>query len=55
MSEKVIGILGGMGPEATIDLFYKIIKSTPAEKDQDHYCSSESEVIVWIGVSPVYI
>lgn len=36
MSEKVIGILGGMGPEATIDLFYKIIKSTPAEKDQDH-------------------
>ncbi len=36
MSEKIIGILGGMGPEATIDLFYKIIKSTPAEKDQDH-------------------
>lgn len=36
MSEKVIGILGGMGPEATIDLFYKIIKLTPAEKDQDH-------------------
>jgi len=36
MPEKVIGILGGMGPEATIDLFYKIIKFTPAEKDQDH-------------------
>lgn len=36
MSEKVIGILGGMGPEATIDLFYKIIKFTSAEKDQDH-------------------
>ncbi len=36
MPEKIIGILGGMGPEATIDLFYKIIKSTPAEKDQDH-------------------
>jgi len=36
MSEKIIGILGGMGPEATIDLFYKIIKFTPAEKDQDH-------------------
>ncbi|TFB08320.1 amino acid racemase [Candidatus Atribacteria bacterium MT.SAG.1] len=34
--EKVIGILGGMGPESTIDLFYKIIKSTPAGKDQDH-------------------
>ncbi|HDP37193.1 MAG TPA: amino acid racemase [Candidatus Atribacteria bacterium] len=36
MPEKIIGILGGMGPEATIDLFYKIIKSTPAEKDQEH-------------------
>jgi aspartate racemase len=36
MPEKVIGILGGMGPEATIDLFYKIIKFTPADKDQDH-------------------
>jgi len=36
MSGKIVGILGGMGPEATIDLFYKIIKLTPAEKDQDH-------------------
>ncbi len=31
-----IGVLGGMGPEATADLFSKIIKATPAEKDQDH-------------------
>jgi aspartate racemase len=36
MPEKIIGILGGMGPEATIDLFYKIIKFTPAAKDQEH-------------------
>ena len=36
MAEKVIGILGGMGPEATLDCFKKIIKNTPAEKDQDH-------------------
>jgi aspartate racemase len=36
MPEKIIGILGGMGPEATTDLFYKIIKLTPAEKDQEH-------------------
>lgn len=34
--KKTIGILGGMGPEATCDLFLKIIKSTPARKDQDH-------------------
>mgnify|MGYP003681902074 CR=1 FL=1 len=36
MKEKVIGILGGMGPEATVDLFRRIIRATPAEKDQDH-------------------
>ena len=34
--EKIIGILGGMGPEATADLFFRIIKSTPAKRDQDH-------------------
>jgi aspartate racemase len=33
---KIVGILGGMGPEATADLFLKIIKATPAKKDQDH-------------------
>jgi len=36
MNQKIIGILGGMGPEATLDLFHKIIKLTYAEKDQDH-------------------
>ncbi len=36
MSEKVIGILGGMGPEATLDCFSKIIQNTPASKDQEH-------------------
>jgi aspartate racemase len=33
---KIIGILGGMGPLATVDLFEKIVKSTPAARDQDH-------------------
>ena len=36
MKEKTIGILGGMGPEATVELFHMIIKATPAKKDQDH-------------------
>ncbi|MCW4014310.1 MAG: amino acid racemase [Candidatus Bathyarchaeota archaeon] len=36
MGEKTIGILGGMGPEATADLFMRIIRATPVEKDQDH-------------------
>jgi aspartate racemase len=34
--EKVIGILGGMGPLATAELFFRIIMATPAKKDQDH-------------------
>ncbi|MDR3244020.1 MAG: amino acid racemase, partial [Elusimicrobiota bacterium] len=33
---KTLGIIGGMGPQATADLFYKIIKLTPANKDQEH-------------------
>jgi len=36
MGEKIIGVLGGMGPEATLDCFRKIIRSTRAEKDQEH-------------------
>ena len=36
MNKKTIGILGGMGPEATLDCFAKIIKNTPAQRDQDH-------------------
>ena len=35
-TDKTIGILGGMGPEATVDLFGKIVRSTPARVDQDH-------------------
>jgi len=33
---RMIGILGGMGPEATLDLYRYIIELTPASKDQDH-------------------
>ncbi len=33
---KVIGIFGGMGPEATIDLFNRITQITEAGCDQDH-------------------
>lgn len=33
---KRIGIIGGMGPQATIDLYQKMINHTPADKDQDH-------------------
>ncbi len=33
---KIIGILGGMGPLATVDLFEKIVNLTPAQTDQEH-------------------
>ena len=36
MNKKTIGILGGMGPEATLDCFGKIIKNTPAKTDREH-------------------
>lgn len=32
----IIGILGGMGPQATIDFYQKILNLTPAHKDQEH-------------------
>ena len=35
-SRKVPGVLGGMGPEATVDFMAKVIALTPGDKDQDH-------------------
>lgn len=35
-SKKTIGILGGMGPEATVRLFKNIVSNTRAESDSDH-------------------
>src|SRR2546427_6618141 len=36
MADKVIGVLGGLGPWATLDFFEKILRLTPAKADQDH-------------------
>ena len=33
---KTVGVLGGMGPDATVDFMAKVIALTPAERDQDH-------------------
>ena len=33
---KTIGIIGGMGPLATVDLYRRIVLRTKAERDQDH-------------------
>ena len=32
----VLGVLGGMGPAATLDFLAKLQALTPAERDQDH-------------------
>lgn len=33
---KTVGVLGGMGPDATADFMSRVIRATPADKDQDH-------------------
>ncbi len=62
MADRIIGILGGMGPEATSDLYLRIIKLTPAKKDQDHirtiiYSNSKipdrTSAILGTGPSPL--
>lgn len=32
-----LGLLGGLGPAATVDLYDKIVKATPAKNDQEHF------------------
>ncbi len=39
---RTVGILGGMGPAATVDLMQKVIDATPAKRDQEHV-----PMIVW--------
>ena len=39
---KVLGVLGGMGPLATVDFLHKLIEETPAADDEDHI-----PVITW--------
>lgn len=42
MTTPVLGVIGGMGPEATADFYRKVIAATPARRDQDHL-----PVIIW--------
>jgi aspartate racemase len=39
---RLVGILGGMGPSATVDFYAKLVRATPAERDQDHL-----RVVIW--------
>ncbi|XAS70145.1 amino acid racemase [Micrococcaceae bacterium Sec5.1] len=38
----VVGILGGMGPAATADFYLKLVRATPATRDQEHL-----RVLIW--------
>lgn len=35
-TRRLLGVLGGMGPLATVDFLRKLIEETPARRDQDH-------------------
>ncbi|MFC2075868.1 aspartate/glutamate racemase family protein [candidate division KSB1 bacterium] len=59
---KRIGILGGVGPEATLELYREILRATPASSDQDHLpciiiinpqVPDRTEAILGKGPSPV--
>ncbi len=61
--KKVIGIIGGMGPLAGIDLYNKILNRTAAKSDQDHIhviidgntsIPDRTRAILHSGQSPVY-
>ena len=34
--DGLVGVLGGMGPLATIDFMHKVMAATDAQRDQDH-------------------
>lgn len=62
MNKKTIGVIGGMGPLATADLFTKIIRSTKAQADAGHIhiivdndpsIPDRTEFVLHGGVSPV--
>lgn len=35
-ADKVIGVIGGMGPAATVDFMVRVMAETPADTDQQH-------------------
>ena len=35
--KRKFGVVGGLGPLASADVFFKLVKSTPALSDADHF------------------
>jgi aspartate racemase len=36
LKDRLVGVIGGMGPDATIDFMSRVLQKTPADVDQDH-------------------
>ncbi len=36
MASKVVGVIGGMGPAATVEFLARLVRATPATRDEDH-------------------
>jgi aspartate racemase len=36
VGERIVGVIGGMGPRATMDFMSKVVRLTPARQDQNH-------------------
>jgi aspartate racemase len=59
--ELVVGVIGGLGPEATLDFFGKVLVHSKAKKDQDHIhliiennpkTPNRNDAIAGKGISP---
>ncbi|MFA6670735.1 MAG: amino acid racemase, partial [Bacillota bacterium] len=59
---KTLGVIGGMGPQATVDFFQKVLDNTKASRDQDHIhviidsnpkTPDRTEAILGVGESPL--
>jgi aspartate racemase len=57
-----VGVMGGLGPDATLDFFARILERTPASRDQDHLhllidnnpqVPNRNEAVAGTGLSPV--
>jgi aspartate racemase len=35
-TDKLVGVIGGMGPSATVDFMSRVLRASPANSDQDH-------------------
>lgn len=60
-ARRVIGVMGGLGPAATVDFYAKLVAATPAARDQDHLhvlidadptTPNRNEAIAGTGPSP---